>query len=206
MKKLFYLLTLAMSLPLLAQTKVLALSGSTRKDSYNTKLLNEAAVIGKQLGMSITTINLEEFPMPFYNGDLERTKGMPEMAKRLRKLMIESDVILIASPEYNRSIPAVLKNSLDWASRSEDGKSSKEAFEGKIFALMSASPGKKGGVRGLQHLRDIIQDVHGDLIPQQVSVAQAHLAFDDKGHLKDEALRQKLQEELEQCLLIANRS
>jgi NAD(P)H-dependent FMN reductase len=206
MKKLFFALSLALCLPLIAQIKVLAISGSTRTDSYNTKLLHEAVAVGRQLGMSVAIADLKDYPMPFYNGDLEKSEGMPESAKRFRRLMIENDVILIACPEYNRSIPALLKNALDWASRSEDGKSSKEAFKEKYFALMSASPGKRGGAHGLVHLRDIIEDVRGEIIPLQVCIAEAHIAFDANGKLTNKALRQKLYEELEHCLLVANRN
>ncbi len=160
-----------------AQTKVLALAGSSRADSYNKQLLQEAVTIARQMGAQVTVIDLKDYPMPFYNADLETSKGLPENAKRLRKLMMQSDVIIIASPEYNSSIPGELKNALDWASRDEKGQFSKEAFQDKRFAIMSASPGKLGGARALVHLRSVIQAAGGTVIEQQVSIGSAHDYF-----------------------------
>src|SRR5262245_61507584 len=96
--------------PLAAETKILAFAGSTRKDSYNKKLVKEAAQIARKCGANVTVVDLKDYPIPLYDGDLEKDEGMPENAKRIRKMMIESDAILIASPEYNGSLPAVLKN------------------------------------------------------------------------------------------------
>jgi NAD(P)H-dependent FMN reductase len=119
---------------------------------------------------------------------------MPESAKRLRACMIDSDVILIASPEYNGSIPAVLKNTLDWASRSEKGGSAKgDAFKGKKFAIMSASPGSRGGKRGLVHLRAIIEDIGGTVIPEELSIASAHEYFSNKEKVENAALKEAIQ-------------
>src|SRR5258708_928066 len=91
------------------EIKVLAFSGSTRRDSYNQKLVEEAAKVAEGLGAKVTVIHLKDFPLPFYDADLEESEGMPEKARELRKLMIESDAIIIASPEYNRSVSGVLK-------------------------------------------------------------------------------------------------
>lgn len=174
---------LALTSTLGAEPTVLALSGSTRTGSLNTKLVQEAKGIAEQMGAKVTIIDLKDYPMPFYDADLEAKEGLPDNAKRLRNLMIESDAIIIASPEYNSSIPAVLKNALDWASRGADGKPSRDAFKGKKFAIMSASPGSIGGARALVHLQAIIENVGGEVIKPNVSVAQAHNAFDAKGVL-----------------------
>ncbi len=179
MKKIL-LACLVLSAPLMAQEKVLAFAGSTRADSYNKKLVQEAAKIAQQMGADVTLIDLKDYPMPFYDADLEK-KGMPAGAKQFRDLMIQSDSVIISSPEYNHSIPGILKNALDWASRSEEGKSSKEAFKGKKFAIMSASPGKNGGARGLVHLREIIEDCGGVVLAEQVSVSNAEAAFSSSG-------------------------
>jgi chromate reductase len=117
-----------------AETKVLAFSGSSRAISINKMLLAEASSLARQMGASVTVIDLKEYPMALYEGDLEVAKGMPSHAKKLRQLMIQSQVILIASPEHNGSIPALLKNALDWASRSEEGGPAREAFKGKNLA------------------------------------------------------------------------
>lgn len=194
------LLCLAVTMNLNAQTKVLAFAGSTRVDSSNKKLIAEAANLAKGMGADVTLIDLKDYPIPFYNADLETSSGMPENAKRIRNLMIDSQVILIASPEYNGSLSALLKNTLDWASRNEQGGSSREAFKGKKFALMSASPGSGGGARGLGHLRTIIENVGGTVVPTQVSIPNSYQAFDEKGNLKNEAERTALMNLISQTL------
>ena len=195
-----FLTLLMMSFSLFGQTKVLVLAGSTRTDSYNKKLAREAALIAQKMGAKVTVIDLQDYPMPFYDADVEASVGMPEHAKRFRNAMIDSDAILIASPEYNQSMSAVLKNALDWASRGEDGSSSKEAFQGKTFGIMSASPGKKGGARGLLHLQAVIEDVRGKVIAKQVSIPRAYQEFDEAGALVNPAFKQELQEEIKTVL------
>lgn len=191
MKKIF--LFLAFAFPLLAQMNILVFAGSTRADSYNKKLAAEAAQIARNLGGHVTLIDLKDYPMPFYDADLEK-KGMPKNAKRFRDLMIANEAVVIASPEYNASISGVLKNAIDWASRGENGGASREAFERKQFALMSASPGKMGGARGLVHLRAIIEAIGGEVLPIQVTVPNASSAFTAENL---PALKERIQEELE---------
>ncbi len=157
---------------------VLLFSGSTRKESYNKKLILEAAKVVEELGRKAQVLELKDYPMPFYDGDLEQFSGMPERAKAFRKAMINAQVIIIASPEYNSSISGVLKNTIDWASRSETGGSSRDAFKGKTFVLLSASPGSSGGRRGLVHLRAIIQAIGGTVLTSELSVAHAKDAFE----------------------------
>jgi len=112
----------------------------------------------------------------------------------LRKLMIQSDVIMIASPEYNGSLAAVLKNVIDWASRSEEKNSSRDAFKGKKFLLLSASPGAGGGARGLVHLRTILTNMGGTVLDEQITVPNAYSAFDEQGKLKDPTVKKALLE------------
>lgn len=183
---------LVLSTTLHAEIKVLAFAGSTRKDSTNKKLIAEAARLAKQEGASVTLVDLKDYPIPFYDADLEAKDGMPPKAKHLRQLMIQSDVIMIASPEYNGSLSAVLKNAIDWISRDEEGKPSRTAFKDKKFVLMSASPGAGGGSRGLAHLRSIIENVGGVVIPQTVVIPDAYKAFDVDGHLQDPKLKSEL--------------
>ncbi len=178
---------------------VLIFAGSSREGSYNKKLATEAAGIARQLGAKVTTIDLRDFSMPFYDADLE-SKGMPRNATRLRDLMIASDAVVIASPEYNGSLPAVLKNALDWASRSEDSGASRSAFKGKKFAIMSASPGRLGGARALGHLRALIEEIGGEVIAKQVAVPAAYEAFNEQGLLATKALKERLQEEMQALL------
>ena len=192
------LLFLTLAFPLLAEVKILVFAGSTREDSYNKKLASEAAEIAKKMGAKVTLVDLKDYPMPFYDADLEASVGMPKEAKQLRDLMVASDAILIASPEYNGSSPGLLKNTLDWASRGEDGNFSRVAFKGKKFAIVSASPGGGGGARGLTHLRALIEEVGGSVEQKQVSIPKAHQAFNDKGALESAKLRQDLTEEVKQ--------
>ncbi len=180
-----------------AQEKILAFAGSTRQDSYNKQLVKEAAEIARKKGALVTVVDLRDYPMPMYDADFEKSEGMPVNAKRFRQLMIESDGFIIASPEYNHSVSGVLKNVLDWASRDEKGGGSKEAFRGKKFALMSASPGKKGGSMGLIHLRDVIEDVGGIIVPTQVTIGRVH---ELKEGFKDPALQKQLEEEISELL------
>jgi chromate reductase, NAD(P)H dehydrogenase (quinone) len=179
-----------------AEPKVLAFAGSTRKDSYNKKLILAATEIARQEGATVTLIDLKDFPMPLYDADLEASQGLPENAKRLRNLMISHDKIMIASPEYNGSMPAVLKNSLDWASRGEDGNWSNLAFKGKKFAIMSASPGKGGGARALVHLRSVIETNGGIVLSNQATIPNAHQYFAKNQGTTNVALK----EEVEQLL------
>jgi NAD(P)H-dependent FMN reductase len=198
------ILCLAFSAHLNAELKVVAFSGSAREGSVNQKLVTEAADIARNMNAKTTVINLKDFPIPFYEGDLEAKQGMPENAKKLRQLMIQSDVILIASPEYNGSLSALLKNTIDWASRSEKGAPSREAFAGKKFVIMSASPGSGGGARGLAHLKTILENVGGTVMPQQIVIADAYNAFDEHGHLKNPKSKQELQQAIEKTIQSVN--
>jgi len=135
------------------------------------------------MSAAVTVIDLKDYPIPLYDADLEAKQGMPSQAKRLRQLMVGSDAIIIASPEYNASISAVLKNVLDWTSRS-DGNYSPDAYEGKKFAIMSDLPVREAELRSLVHLRAIIEAIGGDVIQKQVSVPNANKAFDAKANLK----------------------
>lgn len=192
MLKWFLIAAMAASTILQAQIEVLAFAGSTRADSVNKKLVNEAAKIAEECGGKVTVIDLKDYPIPFYDADLEADEGMPANAKTIRQLMISSQVILIASPEYNHSIPAVLKNMLDWVSRSEKAERSKEAYLDKTFVLMSASPSKGGGAKGLIHLKDIVEDQRAIVYTKQFSLPNAYSAFDSEGSLKDSVKLEEL--------------
>jgi len=186
------LLLLASSFQLQGQTKVLAIGGSLRSGSYNNMLVTEAAQIAKRNGCDVALIELKSKPMPLYDADLESSSGMPENAQYIRNRMIESEVIIIASPEYNGSVTAALKNMIDWASRSEEGGSSREAFKGRRFVLLSASPGSGGGARSLRHLREIIINIGGEVEAEQFTLPKAHKAFNADGRLSDEESYTKL--------------
>ena len=185
LKNLFFVICLSLSITLNAQVQVLAFAGSTRAESVNKKLVQQAANLASELGAEVKFIDLKDYPLPIYDADLEAQYGMPENAKLLQNLMVNSQVILIASPEYNGSLTGLLKNTIDWVSRSPTKSASREAFQRKKFALMSASPGPMGGAKGLLHLQTILQDIGGIVTPQYVTVGKANQAFDEKGTLKD---------------------
>ena len=190
----------ALTAPLSGEIQVLAFAGSLRGDSFNKKLIAEAASMARQMQANVTLIDLKDYPIPFYDEDIEKREGMPQKANQLRQMMVKSDVILIASPEYNGSLSGVLKNTIDWASRSEEGSPSRDAFKGKKFAIMSASPGGGGGSRGLVHLRSILENIGGTVIPEQVIVPNAYSAFDSNGRLKDEKIKKELKDLVQAAL------
>lgn len=179
----YFLLSLMTICSLHGEVNVLAFAGSTREDSCNKKLIAAVARIAKEQQVNVTVVDLKDLSIPFYDADLEAREGMPETAKKIRNLMKSSQIIFIASPNYNGSFSGVLKNALDWASRSENGQSSREAYVGKKFVLMSASPGQGGGARGLRHLRDVIQNIGGQVQTEEFSLASCYQAFDQEGNL-----------------------
>ena len=165
--------------------RILAFAGSLRRDSFNKKLVPIAAKGAREAGAEVTLIALKDFPLPLFDQDLEAEQGMPENGKKLKHLFIDHDGLLIAAPEYNSSVTAVLKNAIDWVSRPAPGEPSLVAFKGKVATLMSASPGALGGLRGLVHVRSILGNIGVIVLPEQIAVAQAHEAFNPDGSLTD---------------------
>ncbi len=167
--------------------KLLAFSGSARKESFNQRLVENAARAAEAAGAEVTVINLGDYPMPIVNQDLEAESGLPEKARELKQLFIEHDGFLIASPEYNSSIAPLLKNAIDWVSRAEGDEKPLVAYKGKVAGLLSSSPGALGGLRGLVHLRAILGNIGTLVLPEQVAVGGAFKAFDDEGGLVNES-------------------
>jgi chromate reductase, NAD(P)H dehydrogenase (quinone) len=165
--------------------RILAFASSTRRQSFNKKLVAIAAQGARETGAEVTLIDLKDFPLPLFDQDLEAERGMPGNGKKLKKLFLDHDGLLIASPEYNSSFPAVLKNAIDWVSRPAPGEPSLVAFRGKVATLMSASPGALGGLRGLVHVRSILGNIGVIVLPNQIAVAKAHEAFQPDGSLVD---------------------
>lgn len=166
--------------------KILAFAGSTRSGSLNKKLISVAAELARNAGAEVTLIDLKDYPMPLYDGDLEKEHGIPENGKKFMEILIQHQGLLISSPEYNSSFSGVLKNAIDWASRPVPGMTPLKAFDGKIACLLSASPGMLGGLRGLVALRSLLGNIKTIVIPEQVSVPKADQAFDENGQLKEE--------------------
>jgi len=167
--------------------RILAFGGSLRRDSFNQKLAVAAAAGAREAGAEVTVIALRDFPLPVFDQDLEAAEGMPAAAKKLKQLFREHHGLIIASPEYNSSITAALKNALDWVSRAEaDDDPPLAAFAGKTAILCAASPGALGGLRGLVHVRAILGNIGVTVLPDQLAVSQAHAAFRPDGSLSDE--------------------
>lgn len=182
-------------------TNILAFAGSARRDSVNKKLLQAAATLARQAGAEVTVIDLADFEMPLYHGDLEDAQGLPDSVKRLKSLLRKHDRFLIASPEYNSSLTPLLKNTIDWCSRTEaDGEPALECFQGKIAGLISASPGALGGLRSLRHVREILGNIGVFVVPAQYALANAYEAFDPAGSLTRESARQPLAKVVRQLL------
>ena len=163
--------------------KLLVLAGSSRLDSLHRKLARQTVEALRAAGVEATLADLRDFPMPIYDGDLEAGQGLPTAAKELKELARRHDGFAIASPEYNGSFPALLKNALDWISRPEPGERPLEVFRGKVAAILSASPGPGGGQRVLRHLRELLEMMSVTVIPEQLSLARANAAFDSAGRL-----------------------
>ncbi len=168
-----------------AKPKILAFAGSAREHSYNKKLIRVAAASVRLAGAEVSLVDLRDFPMPIYDGDLEEHEGIPANAIRFRQLMLAHQGLLIASPEYNSSIAPLLKNTIDWVSRPVNGEDGLAPFRNKVAALLSASPGRLGGLRGLVHVRAILGNIGVLVLPEQLAVSQAHQAFTPTGVMTD---------------------
>lgn len=173
----------------LPPVEVLGISGSLRRDSFNTATLRAAGELAPD-GMRIRIRTLEEIPI--YNEDV-RAQGYPEPVQSLRSEIAGADALLIATPEYNYSIPGVLKNAIDWASRPPD-----QPFDDKPVAIMGASPGRVGTARAQYHLRQCFVSLNALLLNRpEVMVAGASSLFDPSGRLTDEATREHIARQLQ---------
>ena len=174
-------------------TKILAFSGSLRKESFNTKILAHAIEGAEAAGATVTRVNLADLDIPLMDQDLEDKSGIPADAKKFKQMLIEHDGMLIASPEYNSSITPALKNAIDWATRPEKGEKPLVAFAGKHAGLVAASGGALGGLRGLFHVREILQNIMVTVIPNMLAVSKVDTLLDDNGRITDEQWRGKLE-------------
>jgi len=165
--------------------KILAFGGSLRDGSLNHLLAAQAAKFAEEAGAEATVIRLRDYPLPIFDEDVE-AKGWPENLEPLKDHFRAADGFIIASPEYNSSVSAALKNAIDWLSRSSvESEPPLVGFRGKTAALLGSSPGGLGGLRGLVHLRSILQNIGVTVVPHQYALGSAHEAFDADGNLKD---------------------
>jgi chromate reductase len=176
-------------------TKVLVFAGSARDGSFNRMLARASAEAARGVGAEVTEIDLAgDLALPLYDGDLEAAEGPPPAAMRLKELFTTHDALWIACPEYNGSITPLLKNTIDWVSRPVEGEKPLGAYRGLVAALVAASPGRLGGLRGLTHVREILTNIGVLVLPEQLTVGGAGDAFDEDGRLVDERAKSRLQE------------
>jgi NAD(P)H-dependent FMN reductase len=177
-----------------SEPRLLFFAGSVRKNSHNKRLARLAAQIAEANNISSTFIDLADYPMPLYDGDLEAASGQPENAHKLKSLMQAHTGIFIVSPEYNAAFTPLLKNTLDWVSHVRDeGEAPLEVYRTRVFALAAASPGGTGGLRGLSLLRLVLETGIGALVlPDQFLLPRAVDAFDEHGHLKNKDQQEQL--------------
>lgn len=168
--------------------RALLLAASLRKESLNRRLIEVVARVLEERGVEIDLASMSDFDCPSYDGDLEAGEGIPPAAQRFRDRLVAADAFLISAPEYNGSMPGVLKNSIDWASRFRP-----QPFNGKQGFLLSASPSMAGGNRGLWSLRVPLEHLGARIYPDMFSLAQAHNAFTEDGRLANDMLRQRLE-------------
>lgn len=172
-------------------TRILAFAGSTRRDSTNKKLARSAAQAALAAHAQATWIDLADYPLPLYDGDIE-ARGFPATLVSLRALFARHDALIVASPEYNGFFPPVLKNALDWLSRPALGQERHAVFAGRPVLLMSAVGGRSGGPAGLHQLRRQFEHLKAAPHARQFVLPLAHAAFDDHGRLLDPALGAEL--------------
>jgi len=163
-----------------ASPRILAFSGSARRESLNKKLLAATVAAVREAGGEVTLIDLNDYALPLYHGDLEDAEGLPANAARLVELIARHDGLLIASPEYNSMITPLLKNTLDWCTRGEDS-----PFPGKVAAVVSASPGAFGGMRSQKLAQHLLLHLGCHVVPAQMILPHADKAFDTDGALID---------------------
>lgn len=169
----------------MAKPKILAFAGSIRTGSFNQRLLEAAVDLLRQHEVEVTLVDLAEYDMPLLNQNDEAAHGLPPNARRLQDLLVEHDGLLLACPEYNSSITPLLKNTIDWISRPSGDRASTVGFRGKPVALLAASGGVLGGLRGLRHVREILGNIGMIVLPGQLALGKAHEAFTPEGALAD---------------------
>ena len=168
----------------MAQSKILVFAGSIRTGALSQRLAAAAVKELALLDAEPSLISLSDYPMPIYDGDLEAREGAPENARKLRRMLLAHRGVFIATPEYNASMPPLLKNTLDWISRAKEPQA--DPFKGRFFAIGATSNGRLGGYRALIALRQTLELGLGALVlPEQIAVAEAGQAFDDNGGLRD---------------------
>jgi chromate reductase, NAD(P)H dehydrogenase (quinone) len=170
--------------------RILLFAGSTRTGAYSGKVADAAQKELASQGADVTRISLADYPLPIMDQDLEREKGIPENALKLARLIASHDAVLICTPEHNGSMPALVKNTIDWVSRvHRDNGRLLEPYRDKVGGICSSSEGHFAGIRSASHLRAVLSHIGMELISPQVSVPRAGEAFDEDGSFREERFR-----------------
>src|SRR5205823_7930520 len=186
--------------------KILVIPGSLRTGSHNAKLAAAAAYEFAQAGVDVSRISLGDFPLPVYDGDLQNKSGVPKHAVNLKRMIGAHHGVLIVTPEYNSSVPALVKNTIDWISRVQDPHETRgQVFRERVFAIASASGGRLGGTRALAALRLILTACHATVIPNQLALPFADDAYDEMDRLKNSADSEALKALVRQLIDVSQR-
>jgi len=168
--------------------KILVVPGSLRTGSHNARLAAAAAYQFAQAGAEVSRISLGDFPLPIYDGDLQSKSGVPKNAINLKRMIGAHDGVLIVTPEYNSSVPPLVKNTIDWLTRVQEGHELRgQVFRERAFAIAAASESRLGGTRALAGLRLILSACHAAVIPNQLALSFAAEAYDDMDRLRHPA-------------------
>ena len=186
--------------------KILVIPGSLRTGSLNARLAAVAAHELAQSGADVTRISLADYPLPIYDGDLQAKSGVPRHAVNLKRMMSAHHGVLIVTPEYNSSVPALVKNTIDWVSRVQDPHETRgQVFRARVFAIAAASGNRLGGARALAALRLIQSASHAQVIPNQLALSFAEDAYDEMDHLKNVADNDALKALVRQLIDVSQR-
>ena len=186
--------------------KILVIPGSLRSGSHNAKLAMAAAHEFALAGADVTRISLADYPLPIYDGDLQAKSGVPKNAVNLKRMIGSHHGVLMVTPEYNSSVPALVKNTIDWITRVQDPHESRgQVFREKPFAIAAASEGRLGGTRALAALRLILSACHAIVVPNQLALSFADQAYDDMDRLKKEADIEALRALVTQLIEVSQR-
>jgi chromate reductase, NAD(P)H dehydrogenase (quinone) len=186
--------------------KILVIPGSLRTGSLNARLAAAAVHEFAQAGAEVTRISLGDFPLPIYDGDLQTKSGVPKNAINLKRMIGAHHGVLIVTPEYNSSVPALVKNTIDWVSRVQDAHETRgQIFRERAFAIAAASESRLGGTRALAALRLILAACQATVVPHQLALSFAGEAYDDMDRLKLAADAEALKALVRQLIDVSQR-
>jgi NAD(P)H-dependent FMN reductase len=194
------------AIAIMSALKILVIPGSLRTGSHNARLAAAAAHELALAGVEVTRISLGDFPLPIYDGDLQTKSGVPKHAINLKRMIGAHHGVLIVTPEYNSSVPPLVKNTIDWVSRVQDAHEIRgQVFRERAFAIAAASENRLGGTRSLAALRLILSACHAMVIPNQLALSFANEAYDDMDRLKHPADIEALKALVRQLIELSQR-